>query len=146
MGAVSVPLSVKATATEIEYYLQDSKADLVVTEKHFLQKFASISTIKVPIVVLDDFPPSKMVTSNTEFTLANNRPKDDCLIIYTSGTTGKPKGVMHTHSSHESQIKILSDYWGWSEHDKILNVLPMHHVHGLVNIMNCALWNGATTE
>lgn len=146
MGAVSVPLSVKATATEIEYYLQDSKADLVVTEKHFLPKFASISTIKVPIVVLDDFPPSKMVTSNTEFTLANNRPKDDCLIIYTSGTTGKPKGVMHTHYSHESQIKILSDYWDWSEDDKILNVLPMHHVHGLVNIMNCALWNGATTE
>ena len=146
MGAVSVPLSVKATATEIEYYLQDSKADLVVTEKHFLQKFASISTIKVPIVVLDDFPPSKMVTINTEFTLANNRPKDDCLIIYTSGTTGKPKGVMHTHYSHESQIKILSDYWDWSEDDKILNVLPMHHVHGLVNIMNCALWNGATTE
>ena len=53
---------------------------------------------------------------------------------------------MHTHSSHESQIKILVDYWGWSEDDKILNILPMHHVHGLVNVMNCALWSGATCE
>ncbi len=22
----------------------------------------------------------------------------------------------------------------------------MHHVHGLVNVMNCALWTGATCE
>jgi malonyl-CoA/methylmalonyl-CoA synthetase len=146
LGAVSVPLSVKATPTEIEYYLQDSKADLVVTENQFLPKLTAISTNKVPIVVLDNLTSSKTLTKNTDFQFAENCPKDDCLIIYTSGTTGKPKGVMHTHASHESQIKILSDYWGWSEHDKILNVLPMHHVHGLVNIMNCALWNGATTE
>jgi malonyl-CoA/methylmalonyl-CoA synthetase len=146
MGAVSVPLSVKATTTEIEYYLHDSKADLVVTENHFMPKLTAMSTNKVPIIVLDDLASTKTLTINTEFQLAENRPKDDCLIIYTSGTTGKPKGVMHTHASHESQIKILSDYWGWSEHDKILNVLPMHHVHGLVNIMNCALWNGATSE
>jgi malonyl-CoA/methylmalonyl-CoA synthetase len=139
-------LSVKATSTEIEYYLQDSKADLVVTENHFLPKLAALSSINVPIVVLDDYLSTKTHSSNTEFQLAENHPKDDCLIIYTSGTTGKPKGVMHTHASHESQITILSDYWAWSEHDKILNVLPMHHVHGLVNVMNCALWNGATTE
>lgn len=78
--------------------------------------------------------------------MANNESKDDCLVIYTSGTTGNPKVVMHTHGSHDNQIKVLVDYWGWREDDKILNVLPMHHVHGLVNVQNCALWSGATVE
>lgn len=82
----------------------------------------------------------------SEYSFTLNKPEDDCLVIYTSGTTGKPKGVMHTHASHMSQVQILTDYWAWTPEDRILNVLPMHHVHGLVNVMNCALWNGATCE
>ncbi len=25
-------------------------------------------------------------------------------------------------------------------------MLPLHHVHGIVNVLSCALWNGATCE
>jgi malonyl-CoA/methylmalonyl-CoA synthetase len=38
------------------------------------------------------------------------------------------------------------DAWGWSADDHILNVLPLHHVHGIINAMACALWSGATCE
>jgi len=38
------------------------------------------------------------------------------------------------------------DCWGWEKDDKIYNVLPLHHVHGLINVVNCALWSGATCE
>ena len=30
--------------------------------------------------------------------------------------------------------------------DRILNVLPLHHVHGVINVVSCALWSGATLE
>ncbi|WP_448520675.1 acyl-CoA synthetase [Rhodoflexus sp.] len=65
------------------------------------------------------------------------------LMIYTSGTTGKPKGAVHTHASLTAQIQSLSTAWEWQATDEILNILPLHHIHGLINILCCALWNGA---
>jgi malonyl-CoA/methylmalonyl-CoA synthetase len=67
----------------------------------------------------------------------------DALMIYTSGTTGKPKGVVHTFASLENQVQILRQAWKWNSGDHILNPLPLHHVHGLVNITMCALASSA---
>lgn len=68
---------------------------------------------------------------------------DDCLMIYTSGTTAKPKGVVHSHASVNNQVNVLKNAWRWTSDDAILNVLPLHHVHGLVNILLCSLSSGA---
>lgn len=43
-------------------------------------------------------------------------------------------------------MRMMTDAWEWSEHDRILNTLPLHHVHGIVNIVNTALYNKATCE
>lgn len=42
------------------------------------------------------------------------------------------------------QITGLVDKWGWTKDDVILHVLPLHHVHGVVNKLLCPLWVGAT--
>ncbi|TAF35262.1 MAG: long-chain fatty acid--CoA ligase [Cytophagales bacterium] len=68
---------------------------------------------------------------------------DSALIIYTSGSTGKPKGAVHSFESLESHITTLVEAWAWQANDAILNVLPLHHVHGLVNVLCCAIWSGA---
>jgi malonyl-CoA/methylmalonyl-CoA synthetase len=36
--------------------------------------------------------------------------------------------------------------WEWSSSDHILCVLPLHHVHGIVNVVGCSLKAGATCE
>ncbi len=68
------------------------------------------------------------------------------MILYTSGTTSKPKGVVSTHANIEAQITALVDAWGWRKDDRIPLFLPLHHVHGIVNVLSCALWSGAFVE
>jgi malonyl-CoA/methylmalonyl-CoA synthetase len=68
------------------------------------------------------------------------------MILYTSGTTSRPKGVVTTHENITAQITSLVSAWQWSADDRILLCLPLHHVHGIVNVVGCSLWSGATCE
>lgn len=66
------------------------------------------------------------------------------MIIYTSGTTGRPKGVLSTHRNVQAVTTGLVEKWEWKKEDVILHVLPLHHVHGVINKLLCPLWVGAT--
>ena len=68
------------------------------------------------------------------------------MILYTSGTTSKPKGVVSTHENIQAQITTLVEAWGWLSEDSIPLFLPLHHVHGIVNVLSCALWSGARVD
>jgi len=65
------------------------------------------------------------------------------MIMYTSGTTGKPKGVEVTHSMLRHQISALSTAWGMVPTDSVLNCLPLHHTHGIVNALLLPISVGA---
>ena len=68
------------------------------------------------------------------------------MILFTSGTTNKSKGVVITHNAIRAQITTLVDAWAWSENDVIPLFLPLHHIHGIINVLSCALWCGATVH
>ena len=70
--------------------------------------------------------------------------EDNALLIYTSGTTGSPKGVVLTMNNVVAQTECMIKPWSWSEKDKILHVLPLHHTHGIVNCHLCPLHVGAS--
>jgi malonyl-CoA/methylmalonyl-CoA synthetase len=79
-------------------------------------------------------------------TLPDVAPERRAMILYTSGTTSKPKGVVTTHANIQAQIESLVQVWEWSGEDRIPLFLPMHHIHGIINITSCAMWSGATVE
>ena len=72
------------------------------------------------------------------------KPSDLAILPYTSGTTGLPKGCMHPHSSvmHNAMCGAI---WNNGSHENIgLCVVPMFHITGLVTVMHCGMYLGAT--
>jgi malonyl-CoA/methylmalonyl-CoA synthetase len=63
--------------------------------------------------------------------LTEGRPQAPCLLLFTSGTTGKPKGVPLSRENLEANLAALAEAWGLSREDRLVHVLPCHHVHGL---------------
>lgn len=55
-------------------------------------------------------------------------------------------GALHTHCSVMAQVHALCEAWHWAPTDRILHSLPLHHVHGVVNALYCALHAGAAVE
>lgn len=60
--------------------------------------------------------------------------------------TGKPKGAVSTHKNIDKQTSVLVEAWYWTRNDRIHHILPLHHVHGIINALTCALYAGATVE
>ncbi|MEO5914510.1 MAG: acyl-CoA synthetase [Luteolibacter sp.] len=137
-GGIAVPLSISATQPELEYALRDSEAALAIAIPKYADRVSSNSNIRLIVDVEID------PTAACE--LPEIDPARRAMILYTSGTTSTPKGVVSTHAAIESQIRSLVEAWEWSADDRIPLFLPMHHVHGIINIACCALWSGAVIE
>jgi malonyl-CoA/methylmalonyl-CoA synthetase len=56
---------------------------------------------------------------------------DPALLVFTSGTTGAPKGVALSHANLTCNLEALAEAWAWTASDRLLHVLPVHHLHGL---------------
>jgi malonyl-CoA/methylmalonyl-CoA synthetase len=140
-GGISVPLCLQHPPPEWEYVLNDSQASAVICYSAFLSELGPVAERRgIRLIPYGDFS-SLQGQKITESPVID--PSRGAQIIYTSGTTGKPKGVIATHSSIKAQVDSLCEAWEWSENDHILEILPLHHVHGNINIVSCALYSGA---
>ena len=140
-GGVVVPLSLSAAEPELEYALTDSAARCVVTIRGLADKVRGLcDRHNVRLLVVED------VSDAGGGTLPIIEPHRRAMILYTSGTTSTPKGVVTSHLNILAQIESLVEAWKWQASDSIPLFLPLHHIHGIINVMSCALWSGATIE
>jgi malonyl-CoA/methylmalonyl-CoA synthetase len=142
-GGIAVPLCVSHPRPELEYVVLDSDAEVVVAHPAFEQALGTIASehgrrfLTTPVALSEQRPRTTLPVID-----AGRR----ALMLYTSGTTSKPKGVVTTHRNIEAQVTSLIEAWEWSPEDHILHVLPLHHIHGLINVLTCALWAGACCQ
>ena len=139
-GGIAVPLCEKHPLPSIEYILDDTQATTLIFSEEFRALLAPLfDTREIHFIPFSEITAQKGL-------LPDIQTDRRALILYTSGTTGAPKGVVTTHDNIEAQITTLVDSWKWNKDDHVLNVLPLHHVHGIINMLSCALWSGACCE
>jgi long-chain acyl-CoA synthetase len=69
---------------------------------------------------------------------------DEALIVYTSGTTGAPKGVILTQYNLLADAQSLANWNMLTGNQRVMCVLPIHHVNGIVVTLIAPLLVGAS--
>ncbi len=141
-GGIAVPLAVSHPPAELAYVIRDAAAEAVVVHAEFAPIIAGMRLpSRVRAVAADE-----AVATAPGASLPIVSEERRAMMVYTSGTTGKPKGVVTTHANIAAGVTSLVTAWEWRADDWILLVLPLHHVHGIINVLSCALWAGARCE
>ena len=139
-GGVAVPIFLQAPLPSIQYTLDDTAAGIMIVSTEYTSMVAPLCRqLGVQMIVVED-KQTRIVT------LPVVDVSRRAMILYTSGTTSLPKGVVTTHHNIEAQISTLVKAWAWTSNDHTLCVLPLHHVHGIINVIGCSMWAGACCE
>lgn len=158
MGAAFLPIVYMLTPNEIRYILDDSKVEVIITEKELLPKIEEATensgTVKKVIVIGENQSEKDTVLPYTammkaaegyrERRIVEMEEEDLAILMYTSGTTGFPKGVMLTHDNLFSNMVSGLDYWPAQKGDRTLISLPLNHIYGTL-LLNESLYIGGST-
>ena len=141
-GGVAVPLALSHPPAELAHVVGDAAAAIVIGDQPFAAGLKPIAEKAGARFIATAEALAAPQAERLPF-LGATRP---ALIVYTSGTTGRPKGAVSTHANVGAQIAALVKAWEWSPSDRLLLVLPLHHVHGIINGLGSALAVNATIE
>ncbi|MCJ1312735.1 hypothetical protein MMC25_006411 [Agyrium rufum] len=147
--AIAVPLSPGFPANELRYILDNSEALLFLSSAKFRDKAEEVmkeGLEKKPILVAVEKHQGGDVASSKDITLEEAKSPKSGAMLYTSGTTSRPKGVLLPQSVLTAQAESLHQAWQYSPKDHLLHVLPLHHIHGILNCCITPLLAGSTVE
>lgn len=138
-------------ADKLTYYLNDSRAKVLISDVHLASVFAE----SVPhaehlkrVIVSGPSDDKRLAGVKNVHSWASavgsgkaTPPARRCLdidlaaIIYTSGSTGDPKGVMLTHRNMLTAGTSISTYLEMKEDDVVLGILPLAFDYGLYQLL-----------
>lgn len=141
-GGVAVPLCTTHPLPSLQYVLEDTESEILVVSPEFellLSGYATEKGLRLLVLGNENAP-------QNAGSLPQIEPDRRAMILYTSGTTNLPKGVVTTHRIIDAQVSTLVQAWEYTDQDHQLCILPLHHVHGIINVVTCTLRAGGTVE
>ena len=155
IGAVPIPVNTMLTPDDYEYYLNDSRARVLVVsdalislvsdikgDLHYLRDLIVISETQGAYIPFRQKYKRAPMTIKTEFTT-----KDDVgFWLYSSGSTGSPKGAIHS----QYDMVVASQAYGQNvlkltEDDICFSAARLFFAYGLGNGMYIPMSVGAST-
>ena len=157
-GCTVVPMNVLLKGPEVAYYLADSGASAFFFWSDFAadaMKGAAMSDALRLVVSVAPGPATPPPGAEDSFALlaaaagrdtsmATTQPDDTAVLLYTSGTTGHPKGAELTHFNVLMNCIVGARIAELRSDDVTLGTLPFFHAFGQSNILNTAIYCGAT--
>ena len=135
---IAIVLDAGYTPEQLLYVFNDAEPEYIyVTNKNYKNAVAAkeIYGKSLEIINIDDIVvPKEFQADNYELNVDN--VEDTAVILYTSGTTGNPKGVMLSYKNLLSNVNAIKAINLVDETDRVLAILPYHHVFPLnINLL-----------
>jgi len=148
-GLVFLPLNPSYTVDELEYFVENSEARLIIcyeVNKTPLEQIAKKLDIFIETLNADATGSiiNKSLRLSDKFETVRRSENDLAALLYTSGTTGKSKGAMLTQANLLSNGRTLMNEWQFTNKDVLLHALPLFHTHGLFVATNVTLSAGGS--
>ena len=146
LGASVVPINTASMGPQIEYFLANSQARLLVIEASLLERLQTsdlsrTSLREIWVLGLDSTqtawqPGEGLVTlaypsAGEGIAPAAVQPGDALAILYTSGTTGPAKGVICPQAQYYWWGVNSAEVLGVSANDVLCTTLPLFHINAL---------------
>ena len=142
-GATAAPLNPAYRDEELEFYLSDLGAKVLVVGEGMSSPAIEVANrLGIPVVRLAGTPASGAggFTLNFPPSMPAARasapgpalPEDIALVLHTSGTTSRPKIVPLSQRNVCASGYNVSRSVAFTAADKGLNVMPLFHIHGLI--------------
>ncbi|MGL5175517.1 MAG: AMP-binding protein [Cetobacterium sp.] len=139
-----VCLDAASKVSEFQYFIEDCRPKYIFVSENTYEvarEAVEISGVDTTILNVDKIDLSN---ANKEGIIYSPDGDAVALILYTSGTTGSPKGVMLTFDNILVNIEGLNKYNMYQPTDRVLALLPMHHIFPLLGSGIVPLQQGAT--
>ena len=135
---IAIVLDAGYTPEQLLYVFNDAESEYIyVTNKNYKNAVAAKEMYgkSLEIINIDDIVvPKEFQPDNYELNVDN--VEDTAVILYTSGTTGNPKGVMLSYKNLLSNVNAIKAINLVDETDRVLAILPYHHVFPLnINLL-----------
>jgi amino acid adenylation domain-containing protein len=147
-----IPVNPDLTADELQRYFSELKLTALVTRADTNSPSRDIArTLDIPVIDFVPGPETELggcelfgLPIGPAIAGGASGAEDDAFVLLTSGTAARPKMVPLTHRnvclSAQNAARVLS----LTSQDRLLNVLPLFHAHGLISGLLTALAAGSS--